>query len=242
MAGDTPTHARPVIELHGVTKGFQSGDQWVPVLKGVEFQAMDGTLTMIVGPSGCGKTTLLSIIAGTLHPDAGHVRVFGHEVERLDAHQLNSFRARDVGFVFQQFHLISTLTVQENVMIPKLIQGASEAEAAKAASEVLNQVGLSHMLKRRPNQLSGGEQQRVAIARGLVHQPRVLICDEPTSALDGETGKKIVQLIIDIARRPGRCLVIVTHDTRIYHYADMIAQMEDGMIKTMQTPDKLEWH
>jgi putative ABC transport system ATP-binding protein len=240
MAGDTLNHPRPVIELHGVTKGFQSGDQWVPVLNGVEFQAMDGTLTMIVGPSGCGKTTLLSIIAGTLHPDAGHVRVFGHEVEQLDAHQLNSFRARDVGFVFQQFHLISTLTVQENVMIPKLIQGASEGAAAKAASDVLEQVGLSHMVKRRPNQLSGGEQQRVAIARGLVHQPRVLICDEPTSALDSETGKKIVKLIIDIARRPGRCLVIVTHDSRIYHYADMIAQMEDGVIKAMQTPDQLQ--
>jgi putative ABC transport system ATP-binding protein len=231
---------KPAVQLKNVSKSFDSGDRPVQVLRGVDFTAPDGSLTMIVGPSGCGKTTLLSVIAGTLRPDSGQVQVFGQEIEQLSNRDLNHFRAHDVGFVFQQFHLIPTLTVLENVMIPMLIQEAGEAAAVKAAQAVLAQVGLSDQAKRRPNALSGGQQQRVAIARALVHQPRLLICDEPTSALDGDTGQKIMKLILDIARRPGRCLVVVTHDHRIYGYADWIAEMEDGVIQTLLTPDEIK--
>jgi putative ABC transport system ATP-binding protein len=186
---------------------------------------------MLVGPSGCGKTTLLSVIAGTLTPQTGTVEVFGQRLDGLSQEELTSFRRKHLGFVFQSFNLIPTLTVLENVMVPLLIQGAAQDVAVAKARAMLEKVGLKGREDGQPNALSGGQQQRVAIARALVHEPSLLICDEPTSALDKDTGAQIMQMVRDLSRSPERCVVVVTHDHRIFRFADRIAEMEDGRIR-----------
>jgi putative ABC transport system ATP-binding protein len=221
----------PAIEVHGLVKRFGKGDAATIALKGVDFTARYGDMTMIVGPSGCGKTTLLSLICGTLRSDAGTVRVFGHDITHMKEWQLTEFRRTNIGFIFQQFNLIPTLTAVENVSVPLLLSGYSTGKAEKQAAEVLDRVGLGDRLKHRPTQLSGGQQQRVAIARALVHRPRLIISDEPTAALDAASGQKCVELMKEVASGEDRCVLVVTHDNRIYKYADRIADMEDGVIK-----------
>lgn len=185
---------------------------------------------MLVGPSGCGKTTLLSAIAGTLRVDAGSVEVFNHQLEKMSGGALTRFRAKHIGFIFQQFNLIPTLTITENVSVPLLIQGVSSSAAHKRARAVLEKVGLGERWKERPNKLSGGQQQRVAIARALVHEPPLVICDEPTAALDAQNGEIVLDLFRQVARSAERAVIIVTHDNRIFPYADRIARMDDGEI------------
>lgn len=218
------------IELKNVTKRYRSGDIYIDVLRGVDLNAKKGELLMITGPSGCGKTTLLSIIAGTLHFDSGEVYVFNVKLSTLNDQEITAFRRNHVGFIFQQFHLISSLNVMENVAVPLLLQGYAREEALIKAVEMLKKVGLKGKEKLNPQRLSGGEQQRVAIARALVHDPSLIICDEPTSALDADNGIRIMQLLADVAKAPSRCAIVVTHDPRIFKYADTIAQMEDGVI------------
>jgi len=210
---------------------FGSEEAKVIALNHTNFTAHTGELIMLVGPSGCGKTTLLSVIAGTLTPQSGEIEVFGQRLDGLSQEELTTFRRKNLGFVFQSFNLIPTLSVVENVMIPLLIQGASLAAAKKKAIEILEKVGLKGREEGKPNALSGGQQQRVAIARALVHEPPLLICDEPTSALDKDTGAQIMEMIRELSRAPNRCVVVVTHDFRIFKYADRIAEMEDGKIK-----------
>jgi putative ABC transport system ATP-binding protein len=210
---------------------FGSEEAKVIALNHTDFSAHTGELIMLVGPSGCGKTTLLSVIAGTLTPQSGEIEVFGQRLDGLSQEELTTFRRKNLGFVFQSFNLIPTLSVVENVMIPLLIQGASHAAAKKKATEILEKVGLRGREEGKPNALSGGQQQRVAIARALVHEPPLLICDEPTSALDKDTGAQIMEMIRALSRAPNRCVVVVTHDFRIFKYADRIAEMEDGKIK-----------
>lgn len=217
----------------GLGKSYGKGDGIVHALKGVDFEASCGELMMIVGPSGCGKTTLLSVICGTLRSDAGSVHVFGEDLAKMRSSKLTAFRGRNVGFVFQQFNLIPTWTALENVTVPVLLTGGSRSQAENAAAGLLQEVGLGDKLKALPSQLSGGQQQRVAIARALVHEPRLLICDEPTAALDAASGKRILQLLKDRACRPDRCVIVVTHDSRIFPFADRIAEMEDGYIKAI---------
>ena len=219
------------LRIRGVDKSFGEGEARVAALKQADFEARAGELIMLVGPSGCGKTTLLSVIAGTLSADAGEIEVFGQRLDGLSQAELTAFRRRNLGFVFQSFNLIPTLSVRENVMVPLLIQGAPRAEAAARAGEMLARVGLAGREEGSPTALSGGQQQRVAIARALVHDPRLLICDEPTSALDKDTGGKVMQIIRDLSRAPDRCVVVVTHDHRIFRHADRIAEMEDGRIR-----------
>lgn len=218
------------IRLAGIEKSFGLGESRTVALRNADFEARHGELLMLVGPSGCGKTTLLSILAGTLHPDAGEVRVFGHDLHTLSNHAVTRFRASHVGFIFQQFNLIPTLTVAENVSVPLLIKGQSPSAAEAQARETLAKLGLGKRAHERPNRLSGGEQQRVAIARAVVHSPPLIVCDEPTSALDSENGQRVMEILRDIAREPGRTVIVVTHDPRIYHFADRMAQMEDGHI------------
>ncbi len=226
--------------MSAVNKHFGEGEARVHVLKGADFTARFGELMMLVGPSGCGKTTLLSVLAGTLSADDGEVSVFNERVDRMSNAQLTRFRARNIGVIFQQFNLIPTLTAAENVSVPLLIQGQPNARALKAASDALERVGLGHKTGERPGKLSGGQQQRVAIARALVHQPRLLICDEPTSALDRENGQIVMQLLREVARSPERTVIIVTHDSRIYRYADRMAEMEDGKVfRTLQSPQEI---
>jgi putative ABC transport system ATP-binding protein len=218
------------VHVRGIVKSFGDGDSKLTVLKGIDFNARDGEIMMLVGPSGCGKTTLLSVIAGTLRADAGTVDVFGDMISALPNAAVTRFRARNIGFIFQSFNLIPTLNIAENVSVPLLIQGNSPRVAEKKAREVLKQVGLGDRWHNRPNLLSGGQQQRVAIARALVHEPRLIICDEPTASLDAKNGHMVMDLFRDVARVPGRCVIIVTHDNRIFSYADRIAQMDDGRI------------
>ena len=219
-----------MVDVRAVEKSFGEGSGRLHVLKQVNLQARTGEITMLVGPSGCGKTTLLSAIAGTLRVESGEINVLGNSLEKMSGHALTRFRAKSIGFIFQQFNLIPTLTVAENVGIPLLIQGVSSGKALTRSREILEKVGLGPRWKERPNKLSGGEQQRVAIARALVHEPPLVICDEPTAALDAQNGEIVLDLFRQVARSPDRAVIIVTHDNRIFSYADRIARMNDGEI------------
>lgn len=213
-----------------LTKTFDTGDQKVQALRGIDLEVPLGELMMLVGPSGCGKTTLISVIAGILDQDEGSCEIFDHDMQQLDAKQRIQFRARNIGFVFQAYNLLPTLTIAENVSIPLIINGMPRKQAFQAAEVALEQVGLGDRVRNLPSQLSGGQQQRVAIARALVHDPRLIVCDEPTSALDHETGVHIMEIFKTVAMHKDRAMVIVSHDARIYEYADRLARMDDGVI------------
>ena len=229
MPDSSPT-SHIVVDVRAVDKSFGDGPDRIDVLKKVNLQACTGEIMMLVGPSGCGKTTLLSAIAGTLRVDAGNIQVFGSALETMSGGALTRFRSTHIGFIFQQFNLIPTLSVAENVGIPLLIQGVSASKALDRSRAILDKVGLGTRWKERPNKLSGGEQQRVAIARALVHEPPLVICDEPTAALDARNGEIVLDLFRQVARSPERAVIIVTHDNRIFPYADRIARMDDGEI------------
>jgi putative ABC transport system ATP-binding protein len=200
-------------------------------------------MTLLVGPSGCGKTTLISIIAGLLNPSAGEVSVFGQRLDQLRGSRLVRFRARNIGFVFQQYNLLPTLSAAENAAVPLLIAGEYRAQAVAAAREVLESVGLGARANAFPSQLSGGQQQRVAIARALIHQPRILVCDEPTAALDAQSGRNVMELLARIAIDPQRAVIIVTHDARVYQFGQRIISMSDGRIESIVTsPEQLGAH
>jgi len=228
------------VQVRGVVKSFGTGDAKTVALKGIDFTAASGELHLVVGPSGCGKTTLLSVVAGTLEWEAGEVEVFGTRLNGMKTSAITAFRRKEIGFIFQQFNLIPTLTLVENVSVPLLLNGAGRREAEQRAAELLGRVGLAGRETKRPSQLSGGQQQRVAIARALVHEPRLLICDEPTSALDSATGHQIMDIVAEVARAPGRCVIIVTHDPRTYRYADRITEMEDGRVTAVREGASLQ--
>jgi putative ABC transport system ATP-binding protein len=222
--------AEIAIRVRGVTKEFGSGGAITRALRGVDLDVPYGELLMLIGPSGCGKTTLVSIVAGTLEPTAGDVVVLGQDLVRMSNGGKVRFRRDNVGFVFQAYNLLPALTAAENAAVPLLIAGWARRRAVEAAADVLEQLGMGDRLANLPSELSGGQQQRVAIARALVHEPRLLVCDEPTSALDAENGRITMELIQKIAVQPGRAVIVVTHDSRVYSFADRIASMEDGRI------------
>ena len=236
----TPPTPPLAVKTTGLVKSYGKGDSVVQALKGVDFEARCGELMMIVGPSGCGKTTLLSVICGTLHYDSGSVSVFDQDLSKLSSGKLTAFRGKNVGFIFQQFNLIPTWSALENVTVPMLLNGSTRAQAEKAAANLLREVGIGEKLKALPTELSGGQQQRVAIARALVHEPRLLICDEPTAALDAASGKKVLELLKERACRSDRSVIVVTHDSRIFPFADRIAEMEDGQIKAVHGPGECQ--
>lgn len=200
------------------------------VLRGVNFTANAGRLTMIAGPSGCGKSTLLSILGGLLTPTGGDALVFGKSLAGMTARSRAAYRREDVGFIFQQYNLIPALTAAENAATPLIIGGMKRAAAIGAARRELAALGLADHADKFPRQLSGGQQQRVAIARALVHRPRLIICDEPTAALDSKTGEAVMVALSAIAADTARAVVIVTHDTRIFDYADHLIELEDGLV------------
>ena len=171
-----------------------------------------------------------------LRRDSGQCRVFGSDLDRLSARAATAFRRDNIGFVFQSYNLIPSLSVDDNVMIPVLLKGAPRSSAVEAARAALTRVGLEQHIGKMPSGLSGGQQQRVAIARAIVHSPRLLVCDEPTSALDHKTGQEIMNLLRILAHQHGATLIVVTHDQRIYDYADRIAEMDDGCIVAIRTP------
>jgi putative ABC transport system ATP-binding protein len=216
------------VSCSGITKWFGEGDARVQALRGLDLGIRMGELAMLVGPSGCGKTTLISIIAGLLDATEGELEVLGARPQALKPEEQILFRRKNLGFVFQQFNLLPTLSASENVAVPLFVAGFPRRPAIEKASDLLNELGLGDHLRNLPSQLSGGQQQRVAIARALIHDPRLVVCDEPTSALDAKTGHKVMELFADIAVRPDRALIVVTHDSRIFDFADVITHMEDG--------------
>jgi putative ABC transport system ATP-binding protein len=226
---ETGPHAFAV-RIRGLTKHFGSGEQRVEALRGIDWDVYAGQMTLIVGPSGCGKTTLLSVMAGILDCDQGVVEIFGHELTKMSDRARTKFRARNIGFVFQQYNLLPALTAAENAAIPLVIGGWGKEKAVHKAGLVLESLGMGTKLGSLPTQLSGGQMQRVAIARALVHDPRLLVCDEPTAAIDHETGITVMELLREAAVRPGRAVVVVTHDNRVFDFGDRIARMDDGRI------------
>lgn len=218
------------VACEGITKWFGAGDAKVQALRGLDLEIGMGELAMLVGPSGCGKTTLISIIAGLLDATAGDLEVLGTRPKELTSREQILFRRENLGFVFQQFNLLPTLTAAENVAVPLFIDGVDRRQAIEQASELLDELGLGDRLSYLPSNLSGGQQQRVAIARALIHDPRLIVCDEPTSALDAKTGHLVMELFSEVAVRPDRALIVVTHDSRIFEFADTIAHMEDGKV------------
>ncbi len=218
------------VRCRNIVKVYETGGQKVTALDGIDLDIATGELMMLVGPSGCGKTTLISVIAGILDQDEGSCEVFGKDLAAMSDRKKLAFRANHIGFVFQAFNLLPSLTATENVSVPLLINGVKRVEAERRANSILEEVGLGDRTTSLPAQLSGGQQQRVAIARALIHDPGLIVCDEPTSALDHETGHTIMQLLKSTVLQANRALVIVTHDSRIFDFADRTAKMDDGRI------------
>lgn len=222
--------ANPAIIAKGVVKWFGEGEARTPALREVNLEANFGEMLYIVGPSGSGKTTLLSVLSGILRPDSGSVSVEGTDIWKLGGDQLADFRLHKIGFVFQDFHLFPRLTTAENVAVPLILKRTKWQEAIRAATKYLEIVGLKGRAELPPVKLSGGEQQRVAIARAMAGQPDILIMDEPTASLDGDTGQAIVEFVKQSILNEKRCILIVTHDSRIYQFATRVLRMEDGRL------------
>jgi len=218
------------ISCRGVTKSYGSGEAKVDALRGIDLDVRRGEMLMITGPSGCGKTTLISVITTILAQDSGQCHVLGRDLQRLDERERAYFRRKSIGYVFQLFNLLPALDAVENVAIPLLIAGVPWEDAKARAKDVLETIGLGKRASALPAKLSGGQQQRVAIARAVVHDPALLVCDEPTSNLDHETGRAVMEILCNMARKSGRTLLVVTHDSRIFDFADRIARMDDGRV------------
>ncbi len=230
MSTTNTTSNGTIVRCRAVKKTYGTGQSAVRALRGIDLEVQRGEMLMLVGPSGCGKTTLISVIAGVLDRDEGECEVLGADFATMNSAEKARFRAVNVGFVFQAFNLIPTLSIAENVAVPLLINGVPRREAIRRAREVLAKVGLGERTNDEPRKLSGGQQQRVAISRALVHNPKLIVCDEPTSALDHATGQKVMELLRSIAADGDLSLVVVTHDQRIFEFADRIAEMDDGHI------------
>ncbi len=222
--------ANLAVKASNLAKWFGEGDAKTLAVKDVSFEAYLGEMLYIVGPSGSGKTTLLSMISGILRPNSGTVIVEDKELWQLSNDEIAEFRLNKVGFVFQDYHLFPRLTTVENVAIPLILKKVDWDDALNIAMQHLEIVGLKDRAQLPPVKLSGGEQQRVAIARAIASRPDILIFDEPTASLDGDTGRKIVEFVKENILNEKRCIIIVTHDSRIYEYADRILKMEDGRI------------
>ena len=227
------------VVCRNIRKEFGGSDNRTLVLRGIDAEIPFGEMTLLVGPSGCGKTTLISVIAGLLDASDGDLTVLGKDLRRLRGGDAVRFRRENLGFAFQQYNLLPALTAAENAAVPLLAAGVPRKHAFERASQLLAELGLEHRLDTLPSKLSGGQQQRVAIARALVHEPRLVICDEPTSALDHESGHAVMELLQRIAVRRDRAVIVVTHDSRVYGFADRIAYMDDGRITHIEVEEEL---
>ncbi len=226
----TPTPSQNAIVVRDVVKEFPVGNSSIRILHGIDVAVRTGELTYLVGESGSGKTTLISIIAGILFPTSGGVTVFGTNIYGLTDSQLVRFRLKTIGFIFQQYNLLPALTAAQNAAVPLIAAGVDRGEAVERARVLLDKLGIGDQADKFQRQLSGGQQQRVAIARALVHEPKLVVCDEPTAALDAKSGRKVMDLLREVALSAHRAVIIVTHDNRIFDLADRILSMEDGRI------------
>ena len=218
------------IHVRNVSRDFMAGQDTLRVLHNIDLDIRSGELTYLVGESGSGKTTLISIIAGILWPTEGDVQVFEQDIYDLTDTQLVEFRLANIGLIFQQYNLIPTIDAAANAAVPLLARGMKIKEAREQARELLDRLRIADQADKLPSQLSGGQQQRVAIARALIHQPRLVVCDEPTAALDANSGRRVMDLLREVAVAEGRSVIIVTHDNRIFDLADRILVLEDGRI------------
>lgn len=219
------------IDAQGVTKTFGKGALAFQALKGVNFPVGKGEFVMLAGPSGSGKTTLLSMLGCVLSPTDGSIKLFGEEVSGLREADLPRIRTSLLGFIFQGHNLIASLTAEQNVSLQLELRGHGPAEARREAIAMLGRVGLGDKVDRKPMELSGGQRQRIAIARALAGNPPLVLADEPTAALDAENGRLVTEILRDLARERGHTVVVVTHDNRIFHLADRIVHIEDGLIR-----------
>lgn len=235
----TETSRKLAIRCRSIVKEFSQGNTKVRALRGVDLDVYAGELMLLVGPSGCGKTTLLSIMAGIMDATSGELNVLGQDIGRFSGSRKARFRSQNLGFIFQQFNLLPSLTATENVAVPLIVGGMSRSRALRKAREQIDRVELSERANAFPSQLSGGQQQRVAIARALSNNPKILVCDEPTSALDKTTGQTIMTLLRNVALEVERCVIVVTHDPRVYSYGDRIAEMSDGQVTSVTTNDRV---
>ncbi|GGG98368.1 ABC transporter ATP-binding protein [Polaribacter pacificus] len=221
-----------ILKIHQLEKTYTSGSKNLTVLSDISFEIEKGSIFSIVGPSGSGKTTLLGLCAGLDHPSSGSIDLCGSRLEDLDEDQRAQLRNKEVGFIFQNFQLLPTLTALENVIVPLELQG--EKNAAKAGMELLEKVGLADRFHHYPSQLSGGEQQRVALARAFSNKPSILFADEPTGNLDEETGEKVIQLLFQLNKEAGTTLVIITHDLELANRTQQILRLKGGKIMSNQ--------
>lgn len=219
------------IEARGIRKTYGDGALAFTALKGVDFVVERGEFVMLVGPSGSGKTTLLSIIGCVLEPSAGSLSLFGQDVTRTSRRKLPELRLSNIGFIFQGHNLVAGLTALENVELLLELRGRAHTSAKREALELLDAVGLADRAHRKPSELSGGQRQRVAIARALAASPPLILADEPTASLDAQSGLSVTELLRRLATERGHTVVVVTHDNRIYHLADRIVRIEDGLIR-----------
>lgn len=221
----------PALQLRNVRKTYQSGDTEIVALDHANLEVPDDEILALIGPSGSGKTTLLSIAGGLLSPSEGNVVVGGHDITEYSSKQLTQFRREEVGFVFQTVNLVPFLTARENVMVAAELGGRGSEKATRArADQLLEELGLGRRADNLPAQLSGGERQRVAIGRALMNEPKLILVDEPTSALDTKLGNQVMELIVGEVKARKTAAIIVTHDTRMVHYADRTVQITDGVL------------
>ena len=218
------------ISTRGVTRDFQAGQQTITVLHGIDLDIKAGELTFLVGESGSGKTTLISIMCGILWPTLGDVEVFGTDIYDLSDNDLVEFRLQNIGFIFQQYNLIPSIDAASNAAVPLIAQGMDREDARAKAVAMMEKLNIGDQVDKLPRQLSGGQQQRVAISRALVHEPRLVVCDEPTAALDAASGRRVMDLLREVAVAEDRACIIVTHDNRIFDMADRILVLEDGKV------------
>ncbi len=220
-----------VLEVHGLTKVFGRGAAAVKAVDGVNLTVRRGEIVLILGPSGSGKTTLLTLIGGLLKPTSGSVHINGRDITAMSESELPRVRRRYVGFIFQSFNLLESLSAEENVEVALNLAGTGGRGAGEKAGRLLDDLGMGHRLRFKPNDLSGGEKQRVSIARALANDPELILADEPTANLDSKQGQEVVHLLRDIAKGQGRTVVIVSHDGRIREMADRVLRLEDGRLK-----------
>ena len=222
-----------IAKLENVSKEYQVGDQTIVALEKTTFTLNEGELTLIIGPSGSGKTTLLSLIGCVIYPSTGTLWVDGQEINSLSHNQKAALRLNSIGFVFQNFNLLSPLTAEDNVMMPLLLQKVSRSEAKQRTQTALEMVGMHDRNKSLPKQLSGGQQQRIAIARALVTNPKSVLCDEPTAALDSKSLVVVMEELRQLADQ-GKSVVVVTHDPRLKPYAHRIVEVNNGMVQEVK--------
>lgn len=219
------------IQCEEIKKFYGEGENRTTALRGVNLDINEGQLTVLIGPSGSGKTTLLSIIYTILTPDEGKLTILGHPINGMNQFEKAKFRSQNLGIIFQGLYLIPTLTVLENTILPSTILGEDEERARNKATDILHQLDIGKKIHSPPTQLSKGQQQRVAIARALMNEPKVIMCDEPTSALDQTTGSEVISILRDLATQGNRTVLVVTHDQRLFPFADRIVKINDGRVE-----------